>query len=192
MGGYGRQVSLLGLARRLGWGRNSLRRPVDRIEASLVVLMWLAGLVIALGGVVLGMTVTRSDLVTSAQQTAQLRATTGVMLDSSIAAPGSTQTRTSVQVRYTDQTGVDRTGRTDEPMGLAVGTRVPLWLDGQGGIATPPMTPDDAVVNGVTAGMVGAAGAEGLLLAAYLVARWRMDRRKFAAIDLEWAELSSR
>ncbi|MFC0541865.1 hypothetical protein [Kutzneria chonburiensis] len=34
-------VSPLGLARRVGWGRNSLRRPVDQVEAALVVPVWL-------------------------------------------------------------------------------------------------------------------------------------------------------
>jgi len=192
MGRYARQVSLLGLARRIGWGRNSLRRSVDRVEALSVVLVWLASMVIALGAVVFGLTVTQSDLAISAQQMSRLHPTTGVMLDSSVPAPGSTVTRMLVQVRYTDQTGVTRTGKTDEGVGMAAGTSVPVWLNGQGAIAEPPMTPDDAIVNGVSAGACGAAGVEGLLLAVYLVARWRMDHKKFAAIDLEWAQLSAR
>ena len=192
MGRFAGQVSLPGLARRAGWGRNSLRRPVDRVEALSVVLVWLASMVVMLGGVVFGLTVTQSDLVTSAQQMARLHPTTAVMLDSSVSAPGSTVTRMSVRVRYTDQTGVARVAKTDEPAGLAAGTSVPVWLDGRGGIASTPMTPDDAIVNGVTAGAGAAVGAEGLLLAVYLLARWRMDEKKFAAIDLEWAQLSAR
>jgi hypothetical protein len=189
---YSRHDPLLGLARRIGWGRNSLRRPVDRAEGVLVVLAWLFSAAIALGGVAFGLTVAESDLATSTQQMSQLHATTGVMLGSSVPAPGNTVLSMPVQVRYTDQTGATRTGRTVEAAGLAAGTSVPVWLDGQGGIAATPMTPDDAVVNGLTAGAAGAAGAEGLLLAAYLVVRWRTDHRKFAAIDLEWAQLSAR
>ncbi|QUQ64069.1 Rv1733c family protein [Kutzneria sp. CA-103260] len=192
MGRFTQPDPLLGLARRIGWGRNTLRRTIDRCEAASVVLVWLASTVIMLGGVVLGLTVTQSDLATSARQIAQSHPTTGVMLDSSIAAPGSTAMRMSVQVRYIDQTGVTRTAETVEAVGLPAGTSVPVWLDGSGAIAPDPLTPDDAVVNGVTAGTCAAGGAEGLLLAVYLYVRWRMERRKFAAIDLEWAQLSAR
>jgi len=192
MGRYVREDPLMGLARRIGWGRNSLRRPVDRIEAVTVVLVWLATMAIALGGVAFGLTVTESDLVRSSQQMARLHPTTGLMLGSSMAAPGSTAMRMTVQVRYTDQMGATRTGKTDEAVGLAAGTTVPVWLDGQGGIAPAPMTPEDAIVNGATSGLVAAAGAEALLLAVFMFARWRMDRGKFAAIDLEWAQLSAR
>ena len=185
-------VSLLGLARRIGWGRNALRRPVDQVEASLVVLMWLVSMVIALGGIVFGFSVTQSDLVTSAQQMARLHPTTGVMLDSSVAAPGSTVLLMSVQVRYTDQIGVVRTGRMDQAVGFPSGTKVPVWLDDSGSIATQLLTPEDAIVNGVTSGLSAAAGVEGLLLALYLVARWRIERGRFVAIDLEWAQLSAR
>ena len=77
-------------------------------------------------------------------------------------------------------------------VGLAAGADVPVWLDARGAIADTPMTPDDAVVYGCTAGATAAAGAEGLLLAAYMLTCWRLDSRKFAAIDLEWAQLSAR
>ncbi|GAA3431772.1 Rv1733c family protein [Kutzneria kofuensis] len=192
MGTYVRQVSLLGMARRIGLGRNSLRRPVDRVEGLSVVLVWLAGMVIALAGIVFGLTVAQSDLVTSGQQMARSHPTNAVRLDNSLPGPGSTGTRMSVQVRYTDQASVVRTGWTEQTVGLTDGASVRVWLDDEGSIVPPPMTPDDAVVNGVVAGSCGAVGAEGLVLAAYLFARWRMDHRKFAAIDLEWAQLSAR
>jgi hypothetical protein len=187
-----RQDPLLGLARRIGWGRNPLRRPIDRVEAVSVVLMWLASMVIALGGIVVGLTVTQADLVISTQQTAQLHPTNAVMLNSSVPALGSTVMRMSVQVRYIDQSGVTRTGKSDEAVNLPAGATVPVWLDGQGAIADPPMTPDGAVLNGFTSGASAAFGAEGLLLAVYLFARWRSQCKRFAAIDLEWAQLSAR
>jgi hypothetical protein len=166
------QDPLLGLARRIGLGRNSLRRPVDRFEAVTVVLAWLATMVIALGGVVFGLSVAQADLVTSTRQLAQLHATTGVMLESSVAATGSTRMRMPVPVRYLDQNGTTRTGRADESVGLASGTSAPVWLDGMGAI--------------------GALSAEVLLLAVFVFVRWRMDGKKFAAIDLEWTQLSAR
>jgi hypothetical protein len=188
----GGQDPLLGLARRIGWGRNSLRRPVDRLDAVSVVLVWLASMVIALGGIVVGLTVSQADLVISAQQTAQLYPTSAVMLNSSAPALGSTVMRMLVQVRYIDQSGVTRTGMSDEAVNLPAGATVPVWLDGQGAIADPPMTPDGAVLNGFTSGAGAAVGAEGLLLACYLLGRWRSQRKRFAAIDLEWAQLSAR
>lgn len=187
-----RQDPMLGLARRSGWGRNSLRRPVDRVEALSVVLMWSASMVIALGGVVFGLTVTQADLTTSVRQMAQLHPTSGVLLDGSVRALGSTVLTIAVPVRYTDQSGATRTGKVDEAVSLAAGTTVPVWLDERGAIVEPPMTPEDAVVNGVTAGASAAGGAEGLLLAAYLVVGWRLNHKKFTAIDLEWAQLSAR
>jgi hypothetical protein len=48
MATYTQQSPVTALALRIGWGRNSLRRPVDRIEAVLVVLVWLASGAIAL------------------------------------------------------------------------------------------------------------------------------------------------
>jgi hypothetical protein len=41
-------------------------------------------------------------------------------------------------------------------------------------------------------GAIGALGGEVLLLAVFVFVRWRTDRRKFAAIELEWAQLSAR
>ncbi len=187
-----RQDPLLGLARRIGWGRNSLRRPVDRFEAFTVVAAWLATMVISLGGVAFGLAVSQADLVTSTRQMAQLHLTTGVLLESSVAAPGSTRMRVSVQVRYTHQKGATRTGQADEPVGLAAGASAPVWLDGQGNVASAPMTPGDAVVDGFAMGAIGALGGEVLLLAVFVFVRWRTDRRKFAAIELEWAQLSAR
>lgn len=187
-----RQDVLMGLARRIGWGRNSLRRPVDRAEGVLVVLVWLASVVIALAGIAFGVTIAESDLATSAQQASQLRSTTGVMLENSVAATGSTAMKTSVQVRYSDLTGSTRTGEAAVSVGLSAGTTVPVWLDQKGAIAPTPPTPGDAIVTGIVAGVTVVAGAEGLLLAVQLFVHWRMERRKFAAIDLEWAQLTAR
>lgn len=192
MATHPRQHPILGLARRIGWGHNSLRRPVDRVEGLVVVLVWLATLVFAFGGVAFGLRAAEADLAASTQQMAHLHTTTGVMLDSAVAATDSNAMQLPVEVRYTDQTGTTHTGRTSEAVGMTAGTTVPVWLDARGTIAPAPMTPDDAIVRGATEGAMVAAGAEGLLLAVCMVARWRLKQRKFAAIDHEWAQFATR
>jgi hypothetical protein len=183
---------VVGLARRIGWGRNTLRRPVDRVEAVLVVVLWLASAAIALGCAAYGLSTAQRNLAVSVHQMAESHPTSAMMLDSSTAALGTSAVKTSVRVQYTDQTGATRTGQTDEAVGLDVGTKVAVWLDGHGTLVPPPMTPDDTVIAGVTAGTVTAAGAEALLLVAYMLVVWRTNRAKAMAIDLEWARIAAR
>lgn len=88
--------------------------------------------------------------------------------------------------------GVDsqpHTGRVDAVSGSPVGTEVPVWIDHDGMLTTPPTTAADAWVDGVLAGF------DVLLLGlAVLVGVWMGVRRLTAAVNAdeweqEWAQV---
>ena len=108
------ELRVLMQARRLGFGRNPLRRPADRLEA---VLLWcvlaVALLMVPLGAAV-GTSVGNAIEQSATRQRAALHEVRAQTLEGTErripAAPGDVLSR--VQVRYLDQHGVERRSAT--------------------------------------------------------------------------------
>jgi hypothetical protein len=89
--------------------------------------------------------------------------------------------------RWTAPDGTPRTGRVYVPVGAAVGSTVPVWINASGRPAPPPVRRSD-VVEGIVLAALLAAGAVAAVLAAFgYVVRWALDRRRLAAWDARWA-----
>jgi hypothetical protein len=172
------------LARMVG-RRNTLKRPVDRLEgAILIALVAMFGVAVAVGAI-LG---TRT-YATQRAASSGLRPVTAVLLqpgppDGSLPRLG--QARASWPAPGGERSGVLTTATVPGIVGAAAGTRMPVWLTSAGQPAAPP--PGQAVMiiyALVTSGAVAAIAVVALLIA-YAVARHALDRRRLAAWELAW------
>ena len=133
------ELWVLGQARRLGVGKNTLRRRSDRIEA---VVLW-CGLVVALllipVAAAVGTGVGNASAESAARQRAVLHEVKATTLQDTAnavpSAPGDVLSR--AMVSYVDANGVAREGMTSVVIGTKAGDEVTIWLDRSGAIAEP-------------------------------------------------------
>jgi hypothetical protein len=181
-------------ARRLGFGRNPLRRRSDRFET---VLLWCA-LVVALLMVPIGAATgggVRDSLeASSARQRAALHQVKAQTLESAEhdvpSVPG--DVLTVIQVGYVDAQGVDRQGYTSVVRGTKAGVDVTVWLDQSGNIVAAPRSASDDAAFGATAGILTVFGSWLLLWGLFRLARVPLDRRRLRAWDAEWSTIAPR
>jgi hypothetical protein len=185
------------LLRRLRPEDNPLRRPVDRWESTVVlVLALLFGLAGPVATVVAGLS-TYDHL---GSRAAVLRAerthvTATVVQDARYApatagwAGGAVAT---VEARWTAPDGSVHTGDLVTGSGTRAGDTVRLWTDAQGRIRPEPLSPGQVLMlSGYAA--VGAAAVLAVALAgAARVARVLADRRRYADWDREWLDVAPR
>jgi hypothetical protein len=180
--------------RRLGFGRNPLRRRVDRIEAALLWCALILALLLVPIGSAVGTSYRNASDATAARQRAllhevQARTLEGTEFEAPTA-PGEVLAR--VQVGYVDQHGVAREGTTSVVIGTKAGVDVPVWLDQTGQITTAPRTSGDSAALGSTIGVLTITGSWLLLWIAFLLARIPLDRRRARAWDTEWRSVATR
>jgi hypothetical protein len=143
-------------ARRLGFGRNPLRRGTDRVESLLVIGLILLGMLAIPAAAVLGTAVRDRSEATAAQQRAVLRPVRATTLEAAStgigAAPGQVLSR--VRVGWLDAAGLPHEGRVDVVVGTEAGTEVTVWLDHAGAIAKAPRPAGDSAAIGGAAGLI--------------------------------------
>ncbi|WP_338058676.1 hypothetical protein [Streptomyces mangrovisoli] len=167
------------------WRHNPLRRHDDTVEAWLVLAVWLA---VVVGGGLAGLAAYRATDVTLAHQRAERHTATAVLVSGTLSserADGS-GLRVSATVRWTAYDGTVRTGSTLVGTGRKAGSAVTVWLDAQGRLTTEPPNSREAALEAGLLGFGAATGAAGAALGAGALARWRLDRRRYAAWDAEW------
>jgi hypothetical protein len=177
-------------ARWLGLDRNPLRRPADRVEAWLRLLM-LALLLTAVPVTAIGLGLAanrvlthqaqsqqRSDRLVSAVLTKQ--APTGVV-DPYVADP-----EVWVQARWTAPDGTARSGQILAPAGTQAGHTIPIWVNTTGGTVDPPSGHQYVLAGSITVGVFSGLMLAMLLMGLQSVARWVLDRQRLAAWEGEW------
>ena len=177
-------------ARWLGLDHNPLRRPADRAEA------WLRLLMIALILTVVPVTAIGCGLVANQVFARQARAehradhlvsavliepTAGSAIDPYVADP-----ETFVQARWTAPDGVVRTGQILAPAGAPAGRIIRIWVNDSGVTVDSPSGHTKVVTGAALVGVTS-----GLMLILMLVllqaaARRMLDRQRLAAWDTEW------
>ncbi|TCC30822.1 hypothetical protein [Kribbella speibonae] len=181
-------------ARRLGIGRNPLRRQSDRFET---VLLWCA-LTVALlmipVGAAIGSGVRNSLDASSDRQRAALHQVQARTLESAEhevpSVPG--DVLTIIQVGYVDTQGVDRQGYTSVVRGTKTGAEVTVWLDNSGTIVAAPRSTADDAAFGITAGIFTVFGSWLVLWGLFRLARVPLDRRRLRTWDAEWNTIAPR
>ncbi len=172
-------------------GRNVLRRPVDRVEGAVLVVLSAALLVAVAVAAVLGAHTYQSQHAASAG----LRPAAAVLLQ---AGPPYGPARVGqAEARWRDRGGGTRSGvlttvSTPGIMGAPAGARVPVWLDRSGQPAAPPAGQAAMIVNALVLGVAVAGGAAAALVICYVLCRLALDRRRLTAWESAWSSTGPR
>ena len=177
------------MSRLVRWlaGRNALRRPVDRVEGAVLVVLSAALFVAVAVAAVLGTHAYQSERTASAS----LHPAVAVLIQ---AGPpyGSLDRFGQAEARWRDPGGGEQVGvltaiTTPGITGTAAGARIPVWLDHSGQPVAPPAGQVAMVVNALAVGAAATAGAGIALLIFYTLGRLALDRRRLAAWESAWS-----
>ena len=183
--------SLARMARWLGFDRNPLRRGTDRVEAVLrLVLVILLVVVIPAAAVAAGRWADRQALRQAQAERTADHQVTAVLLENA-PATGAPDPYTSVQTawvraRWQPPGQPPRIGEVMAVVGARQGSTVRTWTDRSGAVADPPM--EHRVIAGYIcfAVMITCVLSWLVLLAAVLLVRRVLDRRRLNAWEAEW------
>ena len=183
--------SLARLARWLGFDRNPLRRGTDRVEAALrLVVIILIVLAVPAASVAAGRWADHDALHRAQAQWAADHQVTAVLLRAA-PATGIPNPYTSVQTawvpaRWQPPGQSPRTGEVLALVGARKGSTVRTWIDPSGAITDPPLGHRVVVGDVWLAVMATCLLSWLLLLAAGVLARRGLDRRRLRAWEAEW------
>ena len=167
-------------------GRNVLRRPVDRIEGAILVVLSAVLFVAVAAAAVFGTHTYQSQRAASAS----LSPAVAVLIQ---AGPLYGPARVGqAEARWRDRGGGNRSGvltTLSAPgiMGAAAGARIAVWLDRSGQPAAPPGGQVAMIVDALVLGVAVAGGAAGVLLVCYVLCRLALDRRRLTAWESAWS-----
>ena len=178
------------LARRVGCGRNPLRRRSDRIESAVV----LGAIVLALASVPLaleiGSLVYHDNLaVVAAQHAADRQIPATLLENAAIDASATGPTTVPVTARWTRPDGRSAVGQIRAPEDTPVGSVVRIWTDPAGNPIDPPLTEGQAWGRGALAFVATVLGLGALLAGAACVVHSLLNRRRIADWEAEWRQI---
>jgi hypothetical protein len=183
--------SLARLARWLGIDRNPLRRGTDRVEAALrLVMILLAVVAVPAGAVAAGRWADHYALHRAQLQRAVNHQVTAVLLEDA-PATGIPNPYTNVQTswvpaRWQPPGQPTRTGEVLALAGERKGGTVRTWVDPSGAVTDPPLDHRFVVGDVWLAVMATCLVSWMLLLAAGVLVRRALDRRRLRAWEAEW------
>ncbi len=177
------------MSRLVRWlaGRNALRRPVDRIEGALLVVLSAAFLVAMAVASILAAHTYQSQRAASAG----LRPALAVLVQAGPPS-GTLANFGKAEARWRDPGGGEKSGvltivTAPGIAGTAAGARIPVWLDRSGQPVAPPAGQVAMIVNALAGGTAAAGGAAVALLICYALCRLALDRRRLAAWESAWS-----
>ncbi|MEU2980932.1 hypothetical protein ABZ678_29275 [Streptomyces hirsutus] len=169
-------------------GANPLRRTSDRVET------WCSGFLLAVlvlglpvASVSAGLAVHESTMRTVQAQSAERFQVTARVTSAPEAAPGSAANeKQKVELRWIGADGRQQTGTARVPLDKTAGLRVRIWVDREGTVQDPPMSPSNANASGWLMGGMTAVGVYAGFVGARKGMRLALDRRRYAQWDAEW------
>ncbi|MEW9532184.1 hypothetical protein [Microbispora sp. NPDC049125] len=171
---------------------NPLRRVSDQVEAVALALVLVLSLLSLVPAIVVGNGVYRSGM---AQQRSGRWVTATALRDVPKAAWVSADgvvTQLHTTVAWKSGSGRIATGEAPVPSHTRAGTAVRVWVDASGRPQARPPERTDTLVAAWVTGVATASGALLALLASFLLLRWRLDHRRYAAWDAEWVAVNPR
>lgn len=178
---------LIRIARLVGFGRNPLRRPSDRVEGLVLVVAALIVVTAVPAGVVAGRAVAADRSREAARLAAEGRPATAVLLaDAPAPAGDGIPTARPVPARWRVD-GHTRTGTVTVRPGLHRGDTVPVRVDAAGAPLAPPEPRERIALDGVGTGLAVLFGAGAAALLLGVATRWLLDRRRLAAWTAAWS-----
>lgn len=181
----------------LGFGRNPLRRRSDLVESIALMLVLFGALAVLPIAVQVGQAAFEHGVRTSAQVAAGSHRSVAVLLENAEVLGSSVGDSGSSGVSHANATwsapdGTQRSGVIEVGYGDRAGQRISLWTNDNGDPLTPPKTATDLRTEAIMVGLLFAAGWSVLLGAGYAVCRMRLNRRRLAQWDTEWARVSEK
>jgi len=177
-------------SRLLRWlaGRNTLRRPVDRIEGTVLMALTAAFLVAMGVASVIGVRTYQSQRASSVG----LRPAVAVLSQAGPLFYGFLAPLGHAEARWRDpggseQSGVLTTATAPDILGAKAGARIPVWLARSGQPVAPPVGHAAMIVNALAACAAVTGAAAMALLACYGLCRLVLDRRRQAAWESAWS-----
>jgi len=177
-------------SRLLRWlaGRNTLRRPVDRIEGTVLLALTAAFLVAMAVASVIGVRTYQSQRASSVG----LRPAVAVLSQPGPLFYGFLAPLGHAEARWRDpggseQSGVLTTATAPDILGAKAGARIPVWLAPSGQPVAPPGDQVAMIVSALAPGTAVAGGAGITLLVCYGLCRLVLDRRRLAAWESAWS-----
>ncbi len=191
LGGTGR---LARLARRMGLGRNPLRRRTDRIEAWVSAGLLAVFLIGApLSSVAVGRWMQHQGL---SEQRAQQswHQVPAVLLHAAPPMPAfefrlAWENTAQVPARWRGPGGQYRFGEVQAPTGSPAGQVVLVWVDGAGRAAGPPLAGSELTRRVLGAEALAPVALAGLLSGLACAVRWLLNRRRMADWAADWASI---
>ncbi|MFY9889939.1 MAG: hypothetical protein WAK71_16615 [Streptosporangiaceae bacterium] len=177
------------LTRRLGRGRNPLRRRADVLDAwltpaAVIVFLALFPLVVTVTG-----SLVRADnaVIERAQSSWHPVHATIQRTAPGTAQPGygASEWQDPTRARWTAD-GRTHTGYVPAPAAARAGATVTVWVDGAGNVQLEPMTKAEAHERVIESTLSVLAILAALLIALTQLARWAMDRRRLASWESAW------
>jgi hypothetical protein len=172
--------------RRFGFGRNPLRRRVDRIESIVVLLAIFAGLVAVPAGAAFGTSVRERSELHAAQQRSVLHPAQARTIEDAPTGtpdvPGDVISRS--RVVWQDSAGSVREDVAEVSLGTRANTELTIWLDRSGAIAAAPRPAGVSAAVGGGAGLAAVMGSWFFLWLLVLAVRLPLERRRM----LEWQD----
>ncbi|MFF7731970.1 MULTISPECIES: hypothetical protein [unclassified Streptomyces] len=171
------------------WRRNPLKRRADRVEAWVVLGVWLLTVLV---GVLAGTAVSRSVEDGLARERAEWRPLVARLAER---APGTPSDKTRVSraeqvwatARWSAADGSEHSGQLRVPAGTAAGAPVTVWTDPEGRQVTRPVTEPQARVRASLTGGVAGLCAALVPLGAGRGLRGLLERRRIDQWDAEWS-----
>lgn len=180
--------------RRLGFGKNPLRRRSDRIEAAVLWCALVAALLLVPVGAAVGTNYRNASNASADARRTELQQVDARTLESTEGlvptAPGDVQT--SVRVSYVDPSGAERQGTTSVVIGTKADAQVTVWLDRNGEIVKAPTSHGDSAAMGTWIGMLSVAGSWLAVWGVVRLVRVPLDRRRARDWSTEWLDVAPR
>jgi hypothetical protein len=174
------------------WRRSPLKRRSDTVEAWIVLCGWALALLGALfGGRAAADAVERA----AEQQRARSQEVPAVLVeDAKSAGPANVTTdhRVWATVRWTAPDGSTHTDQARVAPKTQAGTKVTVWTDQRGVLASEPLSESEVVLHSIASGVLAAVGAGGVVLGSVWGVRLGLERRRMAQWAAEWERIDTR
>lgn len=178
---------------RLIVGRNELRRPCDRVEGAILVVLAAAFLTVIALAALLAVHVYHSQHADAAR----LRPTVAVLSAPGPVVINAFAPTAPVQATWrladgTERSGFLTVGIAPDILDARAGATVPVWLNRSGDPHPPPPGQDSIVANALIIATIFSAGAGALLTLCYWLGRLALDRYRLARWEQAWAATGPR
>jgi hypothetical protein len=177
---------------RLLIGRNKLRRPSDRIEGAVVLLLAAAFLAAVVAAPVFGAAIYHSQRAAASRvHPATAVLTQNGPFDGGVTGDGQAVARWPV-AGGRERSGLLTTQTAPGIWGSPAGTRVKIWLSAAGEPVEPPPGATVVLFTAIVIAISATCAAGIALIVCYWLFRMALDRRRLAAWESAWALIGPR